>query len=110
MPTALEALDETLNTSTYALLGDTITYTPAGGSALPIAALVEYDDQEKALAGSRVVGGDCAVEVAVADVPVWSATDEIVLPRRPGQVFLPKKAMLDETGMNWLMGLKTKPA
>lgn len=110
MAAALEDFDALLETGTRGLLGDTITYTPKGGEPLTIKALVEYDDQEQSLAGSRVVAGDCAVEVSVADVPVWNGADEIVLPRRPGQVFLPKKVMLDETGMNWLIGLKKKPA
>ena len=110
MAAALEDFDALLETTTRTVLGETIAYKPFGGDPLTIKALVEYDDQEQPLAGSRVVAGDCAVEVSVADIPVWTGDDEIVLPRRPGQVFLPKKVMLDDTGTSWLISLKKKPA
>lgn len=107
---SLEDFDDALETRTRTTLGETITYTPSGGAPLVLKAIVEYDDQEQSIGGSRVIGGDCAAEVPVSEVPTWSGADELLLPRRPGQVFLPKKVMLDETGMNWLMALKKKPA
>lgn len=110
MPTALEALDAELNATTLALLGDTVTYTPAGGSPLTFAAIVDYSDEVELLAGSRVQGADCAVEVPVSVIAEPNGADRIALPKRPGTVFAPKQHLRDESGDNWLIALKTVPA
>jgi hypothetical protein len=112
MAVDLEALDAALNSNTLALLGDTITYTPAAGAlAEPtFKAIVDYGDQIDDLGGTRAVVNDCAVEVPVATIAEPDGADIIDLPRRPGERFQPKDWKLDESGMNWLIVLKTKPA
>lgn len=110
MAVALEDFDAALNATTLDLLGDTITYKPYGGSPLTFRAIVDYGDNVEQLSGSEMIVGDCAVEVPKARIAEPDKRDEIVLPKRVGQTFQPKSYRLDETGMNWLILLKKKPA
>jgi hypothetical protein len=111
MAVDLEALDARLNTVTLTLLGDTITYRPGGGAALPsLKAIVDYGDDTERLSGSKVISGECAVEVPVSIIAEPVSADVIELPRRAGQQFHPKDWTLDESGQNWLILLKRKPS
>lgn len=108
MPVALEDFDSSLNATTLDLLGDSITYTPAGGSPIVIKALVDHDDAERDFGGSRSVVDDPAIEVAKADVPDPDVEDVIHLPRT-GLDYHPRGApRTDTTGLNWLIALKRK--
>ena len=110
MAVDLEALDETLNGTTLTLLGDTITFTPSGGSARHFKALVDYGDEAELISGSRVVKGDCAVEIPLTEATRTEAAGATYeLPRRPGEAFLAKNVRLDDSGKNWLVVLKRKP-
>jgi hypothetical protein len=109
MAVDLEALDEVLNTTSLALLGDTITYTPEGGAPLTLKAIVDHSDGEKLLSNSRVMTSEAAVEVAISDVPQPKGGDVIHLPK-PGQDFNPKNFEKDKSGMNWLILLKRVPS
>src|SRR4051812_18329356 len=102
MAVDLEALDEALNSNTLALLGDTITYTPAGGSPQTIRAIADYSDGDRLLGSSKVLASEAAVEVPVAIIAQPAAGDVITLPRT-GLDYQPKQFLLDESGMNWLI-------
>lgn len=110
MAVDLEALDARLNATTFTLLGDTVTYTPSGGSPLTIKAIVDYSDNIDRFGGTQAVVGDNAVELARTDVAAPTSTDELLLPKRAGQIYQPKHFTLDESGDNWLIVLKKKPA
>lgn len=109
MAVDLEALDEELESTSRELLGDTITYTPHGGSPRTFKAIVDYGDGERELGGSGVISPDRAVEVPRSIIASVDPRDTIHL-HRLRLDHLPKgEAKLDETGMNWLVLLKRKP-
>jgi hypothetical protein len=106
----LEALDVELESTTRALLGDTITYTPAGGSALtPFDAFVDYGESADRRGGSRIIQDDMSVEVPVSIIAEVDKADVIELPKRPGKRYQPRDWLRDETGDAWVIALKEKP-
>lgn len=109
MVSPLEALDDALESTTRETVGDTISYKPTGGVAADILAIVDYGDETERFAGTRLTTGEVAVEIPLSIAPTRDATAEFVLPKRPGETFVPKQIQLDETGMNWLVVLKKKP-
>lgn len=109
MVVALEDLDAPLEQTTRDLLGDTITYTPAGGGPLTFKAIVDYGDNIEQLGSSGVMTSDCAVELPVSIIAEPAKGDVALLPRRPGQRFGPKDWKRDETGFNWLVPLARLP-
>lgn len=109
MPVALEDFDAELDSTTLALLGDTIIYTPSAGVPLTFRAIVDYGDDIERLSGTGVVRGECAVEVPVATIAQPSGADLIDLPKRAGERFLPKDWKLNKAGDGWLILLKRKP-
>lgn len=109
MAVSLEDFDDVLNETSLDLLGDSITYTPAGGSALSFKAIVDYADRVEQLSGTKMVVGENAVEVPIATVDVPTNEDEILLPKRAGVIYQPKGWIRDESGDNWLIVLKRKP-
>ena len=110
MVTPLEALDAAVETGTREALGDTIAYTPSGGAALSLVALVDYAQNLEQLSGSRVTTDDLALEVAKADVAEPAGGDRIVLGKRPGETFKPRDWRSDEAGDCWLIVLAQVPA
>lgn len=106
----LEDFDAALETTTLELLGDTIAYTPSGGSPLSLKAIVDYAESFDQLAGSRVQSDDLAVEIARTAVAEPSGADRLTLPKRPGETFKPRDWRSDETGANWLVLLAKVPA
>lgn len=110
MAVDLEALDEALNERTLALLGDTITYRPGGGAALPaFKAIVEHGDAKYELGFSGAVASDAAAEVPVATIAQPNGADVVSL-ARTGLDYSPKQYRRDESGLNWLILLKVRPA
>ena len=112
MPSALEQLDATLETTSRTLLGDTISLKLAGQDPVELLAIVDYGEDSEQLGARRAVTGDCAVEIPLSVVATRAAmaAAEITLPKRPGETLVPKNIELDETGMSWLVVLKKKPA
>lgn len=109
MVSALEALDGELNSSTYALLGDTVTYTRHGELPLELLAIVDYGGNSERLGNSRLAMDEAAIEVPMSLIAVPNVRDVIDLPKRPGERFNPKSHLRDESGMNWLIVLKKAP-
>src|SRR4051812_20002895 len=108
MAVSLEDFGSELNLTTVDLLGDTITYTPQGGSPATFKAIVDYGDEVERLAGSNVIHGECAVEVPLSRVPFVQSGDVIHLPKT-GLDYKPRDSRRDESGDNWLIILKRKP-
>lgn len=107
---ALEALDVELESTTRALLGDTITYTPAGRPSLPaFDAIVDYAESADRRGGSRLIQDDMSVEVPVSLVAEPDGKDVIALPKRPGKQYHPRDWLRDESGDCWVIALKEKP-
>lgn len=110
MPTLLETLTDSIDTLTVGVLGDTIDYTPAGGTRRTIVAFVNHEEVRTQGGGIGVVGQDISVEAfmdAVPTVPVDG--DRFYLPKYAGITFKPINGRLNAAGTGWLFELKTVP-
>lgn len=108
MAVSLEDFDALLESKTRDLLGDTITYIPAGGAPLTLKAVVDYSDTDETLGSSRAASSDVAIEVPVSIIATVSSGDVVTLPRT-GLNYQPRQSLRDESGMSWLILLKVKP-
>lgn len=110
MPTPLEAVTADLDREVVAALGDTIDYTPAGGTRRTIVAFVNHEEVRTQGGGIGVVGQDISVEAfmdAVPTVPVDG--DRFYLPKYAGITFKPINGRLNAAGTGWLFELKRVP-
>jgi hypothetical protein len=107
MATALEALDAELDSTTRALLGDTITYTLPGQAPMTFAAIVDYG--ERVEPGGQAVSDDVTIEVPFTKVPEPSNRDVIDLPKLTGR-FKPLNWLRNEAGDGWLIKPVELPA
>lgn len=104
LPT-LESLTATLDAQTVGLLGDTISYTPAGGSAASIKAFVDHTDRTQPFAGTQVTDQDISVSVRKVDVPVVAYMDVIYLPMLSDS-FNPREWRNSIDGRHWEIFVK----
>jgi hypothetical protein len=97
--TNLRDLSPLIEDSVNDLLGDEITYTPAGGSADTFNAWVEFDNEELRAPGSASTARVFLVEVPKARVPVVDKEgDRISIKLLPDMVFKPARIENGETG------------
>jgi hypothetical protein len=102
MPTALENLDAVLDSTTLALVGDTVTYTLPGLAPMTFPAIVEYG--ERVVPGGSAVEDDLSVEVPFTAVAAPSNRDIILLSKLPGR-FKPLNWIRNEAGDGWVIRL-----
>lgn len=88
-------------------LGELISYTPAGGSALSIRAYVDYTDGEVFLGAGQAVEQEITVSLLKASVPAKPGnSDRLTLARKTGQTFRPTGAASDASGTHWTFTVK----
>lgn len=87
-------------------LGDEITYTPQGGSAVTFNAWVTFGAEHFNSPGSAATKATPQVEVRAADVPNPSVQDRLTIALRPGALFAPVDILDGETGETWVLPLK----
>lgn len=104
----LEALSAELNDKTAALLGATISYTPASGPALTFKAIADWGEERRDFGGSAAIGGDAAVEIPISRAPVRPDKACIVKRVSTAEEFRPKDVKRDAAGENWLILLEKK--
>ena len=98
-----------LDRITAEVVGDPITYTPAGGQPLTFNAFVENDDVLVGFGNTSGTVCDAHVQVRKIDVPVKPAKDSVFFLPRVGRSFNPKEATSDKTGRLWNIALKLIP-
>jgi hypothetical protein len=107
MPTAMEAFDAELDSTTLALLGDTITYTLPGQSPMTFPAIVDYG--ERVEPGAQAVADDIMLEVPFTKVPEPTGRDVVILPKL-AERFKPLNWLRNEAGDGWLIKLVEWPS
>lgn len=114
MPSPLEsATDDRLDPITVAHLGDTFTYTPAGGQPVTgVNGFVEYEDDiaNPQAPGPGVVAQINSVELSAALFPTRpDGTCRVKdIARRPGEIFKPIGVRISDRGF-WLFRLQKVP-
>lgn len=112
MPSLLENLSAGLRDGPRSaeILGDTITYTPSGGSAQDILGMVEFDE-EMAVGGHGAVATQ-SIEVEI-DLEFRAArpldADRLQFPNVPslaGRTFKPVNIRRNHTGDAWVFGVE----
>lgn len=101
LPT-LEDLDALVNEACMDVLGDTLTYTPAGQSARTLKGYVENTEAIRDLQTGQVIEQAMTVQVLVVDVPARpSGAVRIALPKKPGKTYKPANVRMDRSGTHW---------
>lgn len=108
MPVDLEALTDQLFETADALLGDSIIYTPEGGSPLEIKTAFSGGTVKRDFGLSAAVSGDAALEISKALVPVAGGGDIIADPLT-GERYQPREIQTDDSRRYWLILLKRMP-
>lgn len=105
--TPLEDLEAEMDDACISILGDSITFRPAGGSARALSAYVEFDEQARSLDGGEAIEQAMKVEVSMADVPIRpKATDRVTLAKIPGRIFQPINVGRNKSGTHWEFELR----
>lgn len=106
----LENVTALLDEKTVTLLGDSISYTPAGGTATPLKAFVDYSEQARDFGWSASTVQEMMFEIRIVDAPVRpDHAVRIALPKLPGAVWQPRDVRLSSSGTMWRFGLKQVP-
>ncbi len=108
LPT-LDSLTDMLDEKTVELLGDPITYTPAGGTARALMVWGDQGERNQAGGGIGVIVGEKVIEVRMADAPVRPGPG-VIVEFADGSRYEPREVRSDESGRWWIVGLKAKRA
>lgn len=107
----LESFDAKLNETCSALLGDTIKYTPAGGSEGDLKVFANHRDGEVAFESVQVIEQDMSIQVLASLVPEKPGSEvRIQLPKIGDQLFKPVNVRRDDSGDHWEFELKAVDA
>lgn len=93
-----------LDRITMATIGDSITYTPSGGSASTIRAWADHSGDTISFGFSEGVTAGAVIQVNKTDVPVATKQDIIALPRT-GLTYMPVEILTDRSGRMWNIAL-----
>ena len=107
MPSILETSTPELDATVVEVLGDTFTYTPAGGSPRARNGFVEYDETRAQGGSAASIAQVMTIEVRRVDIPIRpDAHCRITLPKIPGREYHPINVRLDQSGDWWVFDLK----
>lgn len=105
--TTLEDLESGMDAECMAILGDSITFRPAGGSALAIKAYVNFEDMARSLDGTQAIEQNITVQVRKVDLPAKPrAQDRITLGKVAGKIYQPVNVGQDISGTHWNFELR----
>lgn len=93
-----------LDSITMASIGDPITYTPSGGSALSIKAWADHSGDTISFGFTEGVTAGAVIQVNKTDVPTATKQDIIYLPRT-GLTYMPVEILTDRSGRLWNIAL-----
>lgn len=105
-------LDALLDASVDAVLGDTISYTRAGGSASDIQAHVEYGDEPKNNTGFHDLHRQMfMVEISKSEMASKpQGGDRFTLPRTGAAIYGPINVTTSTSGNHWRFEVKRQSA
>jgi hypothetical protein len=108
MPVSLESMDAALFATCDQYLGDTITITPFGSSAISgIRANVAHRDRRADFGISAANVQDAMLDIDKALVPSKPGKGwRVALARIPGRLFEPIDVQRDDSGLRWEFALK----
>jgi hypothetical protein len=103
----LEDVTADLDREAVTILGDTISYKPAGGDYGAVNGFVGHEEVRRDIGHSAAVVQGITIEVFRVDVPVRPGEAvRVQLPKYPGQTFAPTNVRLNEAGTGWKFELK----
>lgn len=101
MPT-LDSQRGAMDDDVFTVLGSPITYTPAGGSAFVVQALINSQDMEKSYDQSNAIALQPQFTVRKSDLTSKPmAGDRFTSARYPGKTFKPANVMSTKSGSRW---------
>lgn len=107
---SLESLTPALDAVCRDVLGETLIYTPEGGSAGNVTAHVDWRDQIDALNAGHLVQQDITGSIVKTDIPAKpSGAVRISSAKVPGVVFRPSNVRNDASGTHWDFELVVVP-
>lgn len=102
----LEDLESGLDDACMSTLGDSISYTPAGGSALAIKAYVNHEEVARSLDNGAAIEQAMTLEIQRSAIPLRPASgDRITLAKVAGKTFKPANVTLNPGGTHWIFEL-----
>lgn len=103
----IENITPRLDTDCATVLGDTIRYTPDGGSEGVFKAHVDYSDADISLGVEQAIDQDITIEARKVDISAEPASgDRLTIDFLSGRTFKPTNASTDASGTHWVFGLK----
>lgn len=103
----LESMSDRMMADIMERLGERITYTPEGASALTVRAHVYYRDADVDIGAGQAIEQDITVHIRKTALPhMPGSADRIQLPRRAGVTFKPVNPSTDDSGYDWIVNLK----
>lgn len=88
-------------------LGAGIVFTPSGGTAQSLRALINYREIGNSLGGIEAIAQSMQVSIAVGDLTARPDRNcRIVLAQFPAKTFQPANITLDDDGLFWEFDLK----
>jgi hypothetical protein len=104
--TVLRDLTADLDQRINDVLGDEITYTPAGGEADTFNTWVEVGSTDIVTGNSAAKAARASIEVPFTKVAEPSREDRVAIAIRPGRIYAPASWEEGQTGSAWIVQLK----
>jgi len=93
------------------ILGDTISYSAAGGAFTPLKVEANYRDADRVFDHAEVAAQDVKLSALKVDVPNRpSSAARLTLPKIPGKTFRPINVRTSESGTEWEFEIEEVPS
>lgn len=103
----LEDMLDDLATSSADILGDGLSYTPAGGTATPMRGYVDFGEQQQDMQTGKVIAQDITVELPIALCPVRpTAACRLAINILVDMIFRPVNVERSDDGRHWVFNLE----
>lgn len=103
----LESISDRLMADIEERIGERITYTPQGLSAITPRAHVYYADAQTDIGAGQAIEQDITLHIRKSALPhMPRSADRVVLARHPGKTFKPVNPSTDDSGYEWIVNLK----
>lgn len=102
MPTLDSLRGPMLDDPVFEVLGTPIIYTPAGGAAISIKALINSEDGERSYGETKAIVFDPQFKIKKSSLTAKpTANDRFTCDRYPGKTFKPMNVMNSRSGTRW---------
>ncbi|MCW1985593.1 MULTISPECIES: hypothetical protein [unclassified Novosphingobium] len=103
----LEDMLDDLAITSADILGDGLSYTPAGGIATPMRGYVDFGDQQQDMQTGKVIAQDIRIELPIATCPIRpTGQARLTINLLPGIVFKPIDIERSDDGHHWVFNVE----